>query len=107
MLHVDCDAPTTEYTVKRPNGQQGVWYESGCEPCDPPADHDTTAGKEAAEAAVMAEIKVGDVVRATFWKPGVMATVTEILPDGRLMLDASSQPWRIEEVVKMVSKVPQ
>jgi len=104
VLHVDCDAPTTEYTVKRPNGQQGVWSESGCEPCDPPgsthadpdltqlhakgkeawsdvpnatqwvedmrgnteASHDTTAGKEAAEAVVrdsqMTEIKVGDVV---------------------------------------------
>ena len=52
VLHVDCDAPTTEYTVKRPNGQQGVWYESGCEPCDPPADHDTTAGKEAAASVI-------------------------------------------------------
>ena len=66
VLHVDCDAPTTEYTVKRPNGQQGVWSESGCEPCDPPADHDTTAGKEAAESVIrdsqMTEIKVGNVV---------------------------------------------
>ena len=66
VLHVDCDAPTTEYTVKRPNGQQGVWSESGCEPCDPPADHDTTAGKEAAASVIrdsqMTEIKVGDVV---------------------------------------------
>ena len=52
VLHVDCDAPTTEYTVKRPNGQQGVWSESGCEPCDPPADHDTPAGKEAAESVI-------------------------------------------------------
>lgn len=32
------------------------------EPCDPPADHDTPAGKEAAEAAIQDEIKVGDVV---------------------------------------------
>ena len=47
VLHVACG----QYTVKRPNGQQGVWFESGCEPCDPPVDHDTPAGKEAAEAA--------------------------------------------------------
>lgn len=59
VLHVDCDAPTTEYTVKRPNGQQGVWSESGCEPCDPPADHDTTAGKKAAEA-VIRDFRSGD-----------------------------------------------
>jgi len=67
VLHVDCDAPTTEYTVKRPNGQQGVWFESGCEPCDPPATHDTEAGKAVAESAVSEtvadEIKVGDVVK--------------------------------------------
>ena len=66
VLYVDCDAPTTEYTVKRPNGQQGVWSESGCEPCDPPATHDTEAGKAVAESAVSEtvadEIKVGDLV---------------------------------------------
>ncbi len=66
VLHVDCDGPATEYTIKRPNGQPGVWSENGCEPCDPPADHDTPAGKEAAEAVIrnsqMTEIKVGDVV---------------------------------------------
>jgi hypothetical protein len=62
VLYVDCDGPATEYTVKRPNGQQGVWSESGCEPCDPPADHDTEAGKAAAERAAKTEpveIKVG------------------------------------------------
>jgi len=52
VLYVDCDGPATEYTVKRPNGQQGVWSESGCEPCGPPADHDTPAGKQTAQAAV-------------------------------------------------------
>ena len=66
VLHVDCDGPATEYTIKRPNGQPGVWSENGCEPCDPPADHDTPAGKEAAEAVIrdsqITEIKAGDVV---------------------------------------------
>jgi len=42
------------------------WLMSVCEPCDPPADHDTPAGKEAAEAVIrdsqMTAIKVGDVV---------------------------------------------
>ena len=42
------------------------WLMSVCEPCDPPADHDTPAGKEAAEAVIRdsqtTEIKVGDVV---------------------------------------------
>jgi hypothetical protein len=61
VLYVDCDGPATEYTVKRPNGQQGVWSESGCEPCGPPADHDTPEGKRTAEGAV--EPKPGDVVR--------------------------------------------
>jgi len=42
------------------------WLMSVCEPCDPPVDHDTPAGKEAAEAVIrdsqMTAIKVGDVV---------------------------------------------
>lgn len=59
VLYVDCDGPATEYTVKRPNGQQGVWSESGCEPCGPPADHDTPAGKDAAEA-VIRDFRSGD-----------------------------------------------
>ena len=94
MLHVDCDAPTTEHTVKRPNGQQGVWSESGCEPCDPPATHDTVQGKAAAEAAlktepVAEEIKVGDVVEVVSntgrntWLTdvGSVGTVTSIVED--------------------------
>ena len=72
------------------------------------ATHDTEAGKSAAESVIRdarnAEIVVGDVVRATFWKPGQMSTVTQILPDGRLMLAASSEPWKVDEVVKMVRK---
>ena len=60
-------------------------------PAPPEASHDTPAGKEAAKVALLSgEIKVGDKVRAPFWKAGMMATVTEILPDGRLMLDVSS-----------------
>ncbi len=66
MLHEDCDGPATEYTIKRPNGQPGVWSENGCEPCDPPADHDTPAGKEAAKAVIRdsrsGEVMLGDVV---------------------------------------------
>lgn len=72
------------------------------------ATHDTEAGKAAAEAVIRdarnAEIVVGDVVRAKFWKPGQMSTVTKLLPDGRLMLAASSEPWKVDEVVKMVRK---
>ena len=30
---------------------RGIWYFHNCEPCDPPVDHNTPAGKEAAEAA--------------------------------------------------------
>lgn len=59
VLYVDCDGPATEYTVKRPNGQQGVWSESGCEPCGPPADHDTPVGKDAAEE-VIRDFRSGD-----------------------------------------------
>jgi len=96
------------YVVRRPNGQLGRWTEKNCESCDPPVDHDTSDGKEAAKVALLSgEIKVGDVVRAKFWKPSMTAKVTEILPDGRLMLDASSEPWKVDEVVKMISKVPQ
>ena len=37
------------------------WSFEYCEPCDPPADHDTPAGKEAAKVALLSgEIKVGD-----------------------------------------------
>ena len=43
-----------------------TWAFENCTPCDPPADHDTPAGKEAAEAVIrdsqMTEIKAGDVV---------------------------------------------
>ncbi len=38
------------------------WTFANCEPCDPPVDHDTPAGKEAAVAAAKDEIKVGDLV---------------------------------------------
>ena len=146
VLHVD--SPTTEYTVKRPNGQQGVWLESGCEPCDPPeathaepdltqlhakgkeawsdvpnatqwveemrgnteATHDTEAGKAAAAAAVKTEpvaddIKVGDVVRPKVWGIGQMTKVTQVSPDGTLLIENSIKTWKVDEVVKLVRKV--
>ena len=78
----------------------------------PEATHDTPEGKQAAESVIRYdrktapdEIKVGDVVRATFWKAGQAAVVKEILADGRLMLDCSDQPWRVDEVVKLMRKV--
>ena len=67
---VDDDDPSQlEYEVVRPNGQQGRWSATGCEPCDSPeATHDTEEGKAVAESAVRTEpvaeeIKVGDVVK--------------------------------------------
>lgn len=69
---VDADDPSqVEYEVVRPNGQKGRWSATGCEHCDPPATHDTEAGKAAAEAViresrktepVAEEIKVGDII---------------------------------------------
>ena len=50
------------YLIARGHG----WTFANCEPCDPPATHDTEAGKAAAESAVKTEpvteeIKVGDL----------------------------------------------
>ena len=66
VTRVDDDAAEIEYEVKRPNGETGVWCAKNCEPCDPP-NHDTEAGKAAAQNAekteqVADEIKVGDLV---------------------------------------------
>jgi hypothetical protein len=107
VVHVNDNTSKIEYDVKRIDGQHGFWFAKNCEPCDPP-NHDTEAGKAAAEAAVkneLDELKVGDVVRATSWKAGKAALVKKILSDGRLMLDCSDQPWRVDEVVKLVRKV--
>ena len=42
--------------IERPDGIKGTWWAKCCEPCDPPAaDHDTEAGKAAAESAVRTE----------------------------------------------------
>lgn len=55
--------------VELPNERPTRWWPIHmCEPCDPPeASHDTTAGKEAAEAVIrdsqMTEIKVGTTLR--------------------------------------------
>lgn len=46
------------------------WLMSVCEPCDPPVDHDTPAGKAVAEAVVQdercGEIAVGDMIEGLF-----------------------------------------
>jgi hypothetical protein len=52
--------------IERPDGLKGTWWAKCCEPCDPP-NHDTEAGKAAAERTVRTEpvadeIKVWDVV---------------------------------------------
>jgi len=36
--------------IERPDGLKGTWWAKSCEPCDPP-NHDTEAGKAAAESA--------------------------------------------------------
>ena len=69
---VDDDDPRyLEYEVVRPNGEKGRWSAKGCEPCDPPATHDTPEGRSVAESVirdgrktelVADEIKVGDVI---------------------------------------------
>ena len=51
VVHVDDDTSEIEYDVKRIDGQHGVWFAKNCEPCDPPATHNTEAGKAAAESA--------------------------------------------------------
>lgn len=84
----------------------GVWSFALCEPCDPPeATHDTEAGKASAEAAVGNEIKVGDVVRPKVWGIGQMTKVTQVLPDGTLLIENSVRTWKVDEVVKLVRKV--
>ena len=86
-----------------------VWSFALCEPCDPPATHDTEAGKAAAEAAVKTEpvaddIKVGDVVRPKVWGIGQMTKVNQVLPDGTLLIEHSIKTWKVDEVVKLVRK---
>ncbi len=50
---VEYDDPLV-YEVARPNGQTGRWSAKYCEPCDPPpANHDTEAGKAAAESGLL------------------------------------------------------
>lgn len=66
----DADPSKLEYEVVRPNGQKGWWSAKGCEPCDPPATHDTPEGRSVAESVIRdfrttepaADIKDGDIV---------------------------------------------
>ena len=60
-VHVGTESNSYEYEVLRPNGQPGAWASKNCAPCDPPASHDTPAGKLTAQAAVTPQ--PGDVVR--------------------------------------------
>ena len=74
------------------------------------ATHDTEAGKAAAAAAVKTEpvaddIKVGDVVRPKVWGIGQMTKVTQVSPDGTLLIENSIKTWKVDEVVKLVRKV--
>ena len=89
VVHVDDDTSEIEYDVKRIDGQHGVWFAKNCEPCDPPATHDTPAGKESAESAletepVTDEIKVGDVVEV-FQKTGNCTFETDIGTRGTVL----------------------
>lgn len=64
---VDDDDPNwPEYEVVRSNGQKGRWSAKGCEPCDPPATHDTPEGKDLAESVIRdsrsRDINDGDLV---------------------------------------------
>ena len=95
------------YEVQLRKGFSTLWSFDDCTPCGPPteATHDTPEGKAAAVKTEPDEIKVGDVIRATSWKAGQAAHVKKILSDGRLMLDCSDQPWRVDEVVKLARKV--
>lgn len=43
-------------------------------------------------------LKVGDRVRATFWGPGMQDRVEQVLPDGRVFLGCSENPWKPEEL---------
>ena len=109
VVDVDIDG---DYRVAI-NDTEVCWRPAHCTPCDPSeATHDTPEGRASAESVIRDdrktapdEIKVGEVVRATFWKAGQAAVVKEILADGRLMLDCSDQPWRVDEVVKLMRKV--
>ena len=40
------------------DGYKAFWASSNCDPCDPPATHDTEAGKAVAESAVKSEPEV-------------------------------------------------
>jgi len=89
VVHVDDDTSEIEYDVKRIDGQHGVWFAKNCEPCDPPATHDTPAGKESAESAletepVTDEIKVGDVVEV-FQKTGTCTFETDVGTRGTVL----------------------
>ena len=46
-------------------------------------------------------LKVGDLVRATFWGPGMQDRVELVLPDGRVFLGCSENPWKPEELEKL------
>ncbi len=76
------------YTIIDQSGNRVSWNSAYCEPCDPP-NHDTEAGKAAAERAAKTEpveIKVGDLVEVVsnrgsntwFSDVGSFGTVTSV-----------------------------
>lgn len=83
---------------------RGIWYFHNCEPCDPPADHDTPAGKEAAEAA--SKIRPADSACNCHNNPPCSHCTWYA---DRGLDDPDEAPVRIPGTneIKMVRKVPQ
>ena len=114
VTRVDDDAAEIEYEVKRPNGETGVWCAKNCEPCDPP-NHDTEAGKAAAERAAKTEpveIKVGDLVEVVsnrgsntwFADVGSFGTVTSVEEiNDSILVNLDNVPGKKNALVGCVS----
>jgi len=112
------------------------WYFKYCEPCDPPVDHDTPAGKEAAKAVIrdsqMTEIKAGTKLRLCKvpmpdpqlsglvdfpWNAewGSVGDVAEVintlnpasLPAVAVRLESELVVWWPRSCIEIVRKVPQ
>jgi len=112
------------------------WLMSVCEPCDPPVDHDTPAGKEAAKAVIrdsqMTEIKAGTKLRLCKvpmpdpqlsglvdfpWNAewGSVGDVAEVintlnpasLPAVAVRLESELVVWWPRSCIEIVRKVPQ
>lgn len=102
MLYVDCDGPATEYTVKRPNGQQGVWSESGCEPCDPPGS--THAEPDLTQLHAKGKEAWSDVPNATQWVEDMRGNTeaSHDTPAGKEAAESAAE-IKVGDVVEVVS----